>query len=104
MIDTLAEAIRLAGGEQALVDLINLHMPSGVLEEPEQSDRLRLVLDMLEQYHLCRVNLAIREAILKRLIEKGAGQRVEAQALMMTARGELANVEMTITELMGVDS
>lgn len=70
-------------------------------------DNLQIARDMLEQYHLCRTNLAIREAILRRVIERHGEHSyacVAPQASMMEARRELAAVEMTILELMGVDS
>lgn len=98
-----------AKGEE-LATLIELDAPQADPEpEPPSSERLQLARDMLEQYHLCRTNLSIREAILRRILAKH-GERTwipavnDAQNLMMQARSELASVEMTITELMGVDS
>ena len=117
-IDTVAEAVELMGGEQGLIDYINLKLSTEEVldadeavrlaqerDDPPPSDRLRLALDMLEQYHLCRTNLAIREAILRRLMQKvPLGTNVEARRLAQEARQELTDVEVTITELMGVDS
>lgn len=71
------------------------------------SDREQVARDMLNDYHLARTNLSIREAILKRLTEKSGPTHpatLTAQGFDIDASVQVDMIQAQILELMGVDS
>jgi hypothetical protein len=104
-VETLSEAIELVGGEQALLDLINLQVDRSD-PQPEEDPREKIAREMLDSYHTLRTRVAIQSGIVNNLTARMGptkGMTLAAVAKLAEAQDKLEAQTLDILELMGVD-